>query len=70
MLQHQVSQGGGSLAEQIVAGNLNPFSNQAKPPTLAECEAIIKHLQGVNEKQAHEVSISMQHRNFVFLESM
>ncbi|KAK3083698.1 hypothetical protein FSP39_001688 [Pinctada imbricata] len=55
ILQRQVSQGGGSLAEQIAAGNLNPFSNQSKPPTLAECEAIIKHLQSVNEKQAHEL---------------
>lgn len=55
MLQQQVSQGGGALAEQIAAGNLNPFSNQVRPPTLAECEAIIKHLQKVNENQAHEV---------------
>lgn len=55
MLQQQVSQGGGALAEQIAAGNLNPFSNQVRPPTLAECEAIIKHLQKVNENQAHEL---------------
>lgn len=55
MLQQQVSQGGGALAEQIAAGSLNPFSNQVRPPTLAECEAIIKHLQKVNENQAHEV---------------
>lgn len=55
MLQQQVSQGGGALAEQIAAGNLNPFSNQVRPPTLAECEAVIKHLQKVNENQAHEV---------------
>ncbi|XP_048753462.2 coiled-coil domain-containing protein 74B-like isoform X1 [Ostrea edulis] len=55
MLQQQVSQGGGALAEQIAAGNLNPFSNQVRPPTLAECEAVIKHLQKVNENQAHEL---------------
>lgn len=55
MLQQQVSQGGGALAEQIAAGSLNPFSNQVRPPTLAECEAIIKHLQKVNENQAHEL---------------
>lgn len=27
----------------------------SRPPTLAECESIIKHLQQTNDRQSHEV---------------
>lgn len=54
-LQFQVTQGGGPLAEQIASGNLNLFSNPSRPPSLAECEAVIRHLQAVNANQAHEL---------------
>ena len=28
-----------------------------RPPTLSECEVIIRHLQQLNDKQAHEVGV-------------
>ncbi|XP_065890498.1 coiled-coil domain-containing protein 74B-like [Dysidea avara] len=30
--------------------------DRSRPPTLAECESIIKHLQQTNDKQSHELS--------------
>ena len=30
-------------------------SNPARPPTLSECEVIMKHMQQTNDRQAHEV---------------
>ncbi|KAK3580816.1 hypothetical protein CHS0354_025161 [Potamilus streckersoni] len=55
-LKYQLSQGNAaSVAEQIVSGN-NIFNQPGRPPpTLAECEAIIRHLQQINEKQQHEL---------------
>ncbi|XP_021370442.1 coiled-coil domain-containing protein 74A-like isoform X1 [Mizuhopecten yessoensis] len=54
-LQYQVAQGGGPMAEKIAAGNLNIFSNPNRPPTLTECEVVIRHLQSINEQQTHEL---------------
>ena len=54
-LQYQVTQGGGPLAEQLSSGNITLFNNPQRPPTLSECEAVIRHLQHVNEQQKHEV---------------
>ncbi|KAL3856159.1 hypothetical protein ACJMK2_010944 [Sinanodonta woodiana] len=55
-LKYQLSQGNAaSVAEQIVSGN-NIFNQPGRPPpTLAECEGIIRHLQQINEKQQHEL---------------
>lgn len=55
-LQYQVTQGGGPLAEQLTSGNITLFNNPQRPPALSECEAVIRHLQHVNEQQKHEVS--------------
>ncbi len=33
------------------------LSEARRPPTLRECQTIIRHLQRVNDKQAHEVGI-------------
>lgn len=30
--------------------------HNSRPPTLAECESIIKHLQQTNDRQSHEVT--------------
>ncbi|XP_069135505.1 coiled-coil domain-containing protein 74A-like isoform X2 [Argopecten irradians] len=54
-LQYQVAQGGGPMAEKIATGNLNIFSNPNRPPTLTECEVVIRHLQSINEQQTHEL---------------
>ncbi|XP_033747920.1 coiled-coil domain-containing protein 74A-like isoform X1 [Pecten maximus] len=54
-LQYQVAQGGGPMAEKIATGNLNIFSNPNHPPTLTECEVVIRHLQSINEQQTHEL---------------
>lgn len=54
-LQYQLTQGNvAEVAEQIALGR-NPFMPGNREPTLAECEAIIKHLQRANEQQSHEV---------------
>ena len=52
-----MSQGGAQMsqmAEQI-ADVQSPVQGAAKQLTVAECQAIIRHLQQVNERQAHEV---------------
>ncbi|XP_063396071.1 coiled-coil domain-containing protein 74B-like isoform X2 [Mytilus trossulus] len=54
-LQYQVTQGGGPLAEQLTSGNITLFNNPQRPPALSECEAVIRHLQHVNEQQKHEL---------------
>ena len=54
-LQYQVTQGGGPLAEQLSTGSITLFNNPQRPPTLSECEAVIRHLQHVNEQQKHEL---------------
>ena len=50
-------------------------SHPPRPPTLAECEVIIKHMQQTNDRQAHEVkylnqsfkiSVSSQQYNQVY----
>lgn len=55
-LKYQLSQGNAdSLAEQITSG-VNLFNQPGgRQPTLAECEAIIRRLQHVNEQQLHEL---------------
>ena len=54
-LQYQVTQGGGPLAEQLSTGSITLFNNPQRPPTLSEFEAVIRHLQHVNEQQKHEL---------------
>ncbi|CAC5405897.1 unnamed protein product [Mytilus coruscus] len=54
-LQYQVTQGGGPLAEQLTTGSITLFNNPQRPPALSECEAVIRHLQHVNEQQKHEL---------------
>ena len=52
-----MSQGGAQIsqmAEQIADGQ-SPQEANGRPLSLAECQAIIRHLQQVNERQAHEV---------------
>ena len=56
-LKYQMSQGGAQIsqmAEQIADGQ-SPQEANGRPLSLAECQAIIRHLQQVNERQAHEV---------------
>lgn len=55
-LKYQLSQGNAaSLAEQLTSG-VNLFNQPGgRQPTLAECEAIIRRLQHINEKQQHEL---------------
>ncbi|XP_064612859.1 coiled-coil domain-containing protein 74A-like isoform X2 [Liolophura sinensis] len=55
--QYQQAQASGFTIDRLPQ-HLNPLglvSNPQRPPTLAECELIIRHLQQVNEKQAHEL---------------
>ena len=52
-----MAQGGPSIsqvAEQMADGQ-SPSEVTGRPLTLAECQAVIRHLQQVNERQAHEV---------------
>ncbi len=61
--------GGGSAAQPALRlpynATLSPLqvhlpSHPPRPPTLAECEAILTHLHNTNERQAHEVSDETQ----------
>ena len=56
-LKYQLSQGNAeSLTEQITSG-VNLFNQpNGRQPSLAECEAVIRRLQHINEQQQHEVS--------------
>ena len=52
-----MSQGGAQIsqmAEQIAEGQ-SPHEASGRQLSLAEYQAIIRHLQQVNERQAHEV---------------
>lgn len=56
-LKYQMTQGGGQIsqmAEQIANGQA-PMEASGRPLTMAEYQAIIRHLQQVNERQAHEL---------------
>lgn len=55
-LKYQLSQGNAeSLTEQLTSG-VNLFNQpNGRQPTLAECEAVIKRLQHINEQQQHEL---------------
>lgn len=56
-LKYQMAQGGAQIsqmAEQIASGQA-PMEANGRPLTLVECQAIIRHLQQVNERQAHEL---------------
>lgn len=56
-LKYQMTQGGAQIsqmAEQIASGQA-PMEANGRPLTLVECQAIIRHLQQVNERQAHEL---------------
>lgn len=53
-----MSQGGtASLADQITSGPSIFNLSGGRQPTLAECEAIIRRLQQINEQQQHEVCV-------------
>ncbi|KAL4223629.1 Coiled coil protein 74 [Mactra antiquata] len=55
-LKYQMSQGGtASLADQITSGPSLFNLSGGRQPTLAECEAIIRRLQQINEQQQHEL---------------
>lgn len=55
-LKHQLSQGNAAnLAEQITSGASLFNLPGGRQPTLAECEAIIRRLQQINEHQQHEL---------------
>lgn len=56
----QASRGGMSEAVLPFGATLNPLlvhlpSQPARPPTLRECQVIARHLQLINNRQAHEV---------------
>lgn len=56
----QTSRGGMSEAVLPFGATLNPLlvhlpSQVARPPTLRECQVIARHLQLINNRQAHEV---------------
>ena len=55
-LKYQLSQGNAeSLTEQLTSG-VNLFNRpNGQQPSLAECEAVIKRLQHINEQQQHEL---------------
>ncbi|XP_076434951.1 coiled-coil domain-containing protein 74B-like [Babylonia areolata] len=56
-LKYQATQGGAQMsqvAEQIADGQ-SPLEASGRPLSLAECQAVIRHLQQVNERQAHEL---------------
>lgn len=55
-MKHQMSQGNAAnLAEQITSGQSLFNLPAGRQPTLAECEAVIRRLQQINEQQQHEV---------------
>lgn len=57
-LKYQMSHGGAQIsqmAEQIADGQSPLVEPNGRPLSLAECQAIIRHLQQVNERQAHEL---------------
>lgn len=57
-LKYQMTQGGAQIsqvAEQIAEGHSPLIEANGRPLSLAECQAIIRHLQQVNERQAHEL---------------
>lgn len=57
-LKHQLSQGNtAGLAEQITSGTSIFNLPGGRQPTLAECEAVIRRMQQINEQQQHEVKI-------------
>ncbi|RUS84933.1 hypothetical protein EGW08_007295 [Elysia chlorotica] len=56
-MKYEMNQGDGGMsetAEQIASGG-SPIQANGKPLTLQQCQAIIKHLQQTNERQAHEL---------------
>nr|KAG5686090.1 hypothetical protein BaRGS_021342 [Batillaria attramentaria] len=57
-LKYQMSHGGAQIsqmAEQIAEGQSPLTEPNGRPLSLVECQAIIRHLQQVNERQAHEL---------------
>ncbi|XP_053376287.1 coiled-coil domain-containing protein 74B-like isoform X3 [Mercenaria mercenaria] len=55
-MKYQLSQGNAAnLAEQITSGQSLFNLPGGRQPTLAECEAIIRRLQQINEQQQHEL---------------
>ena len=46
-----------SDGESSVRSSAGSKHLHSRPPTLAECESIIKHLQQTNDRQSHEVRI-------------
>ncbi|KAK7087240.1 coiled-coil domain-containing protein 74B-like [Littorina saxatilis] len=56
-LKYQMTQGGAQIsqmAEKIAEGQ-SPQETGGRPLSLPECQAIIRHMQQVNERQAHEL---------------
>ncbi|GFR91315.1 coiled-coil domain-containing protein 74A, partial [Elysia marginata] len=56
-MKYEMNQGDGGLsetAEQIASGG-SPIHANGQPLTLQQCQAIIKHLQQTNDRQAHEL---------------
>lgn len=53
-----MSQGGGQMSQIVdkISEGQNSMQANGRPLSLAECQAVIRHLQQINEKQAHEVS--------------
>ncbi|XP_025091079.1 uncharacterized protein LOC112562201 isoform X2 [Pomacea canaliculata] len=56
-LKYQVSQGGGQMSQIVdkISEGQNSMQANGRPLSLAECQAVIRHLQQINEKQAHEL---------------
>ena len=62
-MKHQMSQGTtAGLAEQITSGTSIFNLPGGRQPSLAECEAIIRRLQQINERQQHEVKYQISIR--------
>lgn len=45
----------GVLHPSLVGGAMPTLPGNSRPPTLDECEIIIKHLQATNSQQSHEL---------------